>query len=190
MERLLVLLGSVLFVAFCRELDVCKENNCPHFTVVFQTEDYEERNYDATDWMSTKIENDNVLAAHSKLMDYRKRQKEKGFNLAPDTWPVLVTNSSDGTLYMSWFLSPGTIKPENNDPEVKLESRPAGTLYVRVFRVKPSPEEVKKTKELLQEALEKSGKDFDHNSFNCAAFQSYYALTQHNEIWIQASKHD
>ncbi|XP_074531638.1 uncharacterized protein LOC141794909 isoform X2 [Halichoeres trimaculatus] len=189
MERLLVLLGSLLLASFCKGQILCKENNCPHFTLMDKTEDYEERYYEATDWISTRIENNDPWAAHSRLKDYTKRQEERGFKLAVDAWPVLITERPDGR-YMSWFLPPGTIKPENNDPYVKLESRPAGIIYVRIFGGTPSLETAEQNIELLQMALKKAMKDFDHNSYSGASFEPYLYSTHHNEVLIQAAKHD
>ncbi|XP_074531639.1 uncharacterized protein LOC141794909 isoform X3 [Halichoeres trimaculatus] len=151
--------------------------------------DYEERYYEATDWISTRIENNDPWAAHSRLKDYTKRQEERGFKLAVDAWPVLITERPDGR-YMSWFLPPGTIKPENNDPYVKLESRPAGIIYVRIFGGTPSLETAEQNIELLQMALKKAMKDFDHNSYSGASFEPYLYSTHHNEVLIQAAKHD
>ncbi|XP_034537039.1 heme-binding protein soul2 isoform X2 [Notolabrus celidotus] len=168
-----------------RGQSLCHENNCPHYKLVDKTDDYEERYYEATDWISTRIEDDGLWAAHLKLKDYCSRQKDQGYELSVDTWPMLITDRPDGR-YMSWFVSPGTREPENNDPYVTLERKPAGTIYVKVFSGRPSLEASEDNKGSLREALKKVMKDFDHSTSTGAAFEPILYFNHHNEVWIQA----
>ena len=56
------------------------------------------------------------------------------YEISIDTWPTLitVTEGEDGRgISLSWFVPPGTIKPESTDPLVILQSRREATVYVR-----------------------------------------------------------
>ncbi|CAJ1066997.1 heme-binding protein soul2 isoform X1 [Xyrichtys novacula] len=189
MEQLLVLLGSFLLVSLCRGQVLCHEQNCPHFKPVSKTDDYEERLYEATDWITTKVENNDLWAANVRLGDYCKRQKAAGYNFAVDAWPVLITERPDGH-YLSWYVPPGMKKPEDTDEHVKLDTRPAGTVYVKVFDGEPSMEKGKEIKVGLQKALDKALKDYDPSSSAGAGFEPFIYPTHHNEVWIQAADHN
>ncbi|XP_065815588.1 heme-binding protein 2-like [Labrus bergylta] len=186
MEQPLVLLGSLLLVSFCSGHDFCRENNCPNFTSVEKTNDYEERLYEATDWITTEVEHNNLFAAHLKLKDYCQRQKEAGYTLPVDTWPVLITENTNGN-YLSWFVPSGTRKPETPDALVTLQTRPAGTVYVRLFGGTPSLEKGEENKASLRKALDEAGKEYDHNSYSGAGYEPFLNPIHHNEIWINAA---
>ncbi|KAM6997069.1 heme-binding protein 2-like [Tautogolabrus adspersus] len=186
MEQPLVLLVSLLLVSFCSGQEFCHEKNCPHVTSVEKNNDYEERLYEATDWITTKVENNDLWAAHLKLKDYCQRQKEAGFKFPVDSWPVLITEDPNGR-NLSWFVPPGTRKPENPDALVTLQTRPAGTVYVRVFGGTPSVEKGEENKELLRKALDDAKKDYDHNSCSGAGYEPFLYPVHHNEIWINAA---
>ncbi|XP_071337697.1 heme-binding protein soul2 [Trachinotus anak] len=196
MEQLLSVLVVLVLVSFCRGWeapDFCHQQQCPQYQVVGSHQGFEERLYVATDWISTKVEsteNSAVMAAHSRLKDYCQRQKAAGNEISTDTWPALITVSGgeDGLdLSMSWFLPPGTMKPENTDPSVTIQSRPEATIYVRVFGGTPSISIGQDNAKMLREALDRAGKTFDHHTYIGAGYDPYLSVTHHNEIWIYAA---
>ncbi|XP_042289699.1 heme-binding protein soul2 [Thunnus maccoyii] len=198
MEQPLFVLVALFLVSSCKGQswtapDFCHQQKCPQFTVVEANQDFEERLYVATDWITTKIESSDdrdVMAAHSRLKDYCQKQQKAGYEISADTWPGLITvkEGEDGSaLTMSWFVPPGTTKPENTDELVTLQSRPEATVYVRVFGGFPSITKGQDNAKFLRDALAKAGKTFDPNTYSGAGYDSYFSLTHHNEIWISAA---
>merc|ERR1739838_65842 len=196
MVQLLVLVALVL-VSFCKGHNwtapgFCHEKECPQFTVVETNLEFEERLYVATEWITTRAESDapsDVVAAYSRLKNYCQKQKEDGYDIPADTWPVLITiteGENSRNVSMSWFVPPGTTKPGNTDELVTLQSRPAATVYVRVFSGFPSSWKGQHKAENLREALTKAGRSFDPQTYAGAAYESYFSLSHHNEAWIFA----
>ncbi|KAM7408135.1 hypothetical protein PAMA_002017 [Pampus argenteus] len=112
-----------------------------------------------------------------------------GYEIPVDTWPGLmsVTQGEDGSaLSMSWFVPPGTPKPENTDELVTLQSIPEATVYVWTFSGTPSIEKGHNNAKMLREALAKAGRTFDPHTYAGAGYESYFSLTHHNEIRIYA----
>ncbi|XP_047459918.1 heme-binding protein soul2 [Mugil cephalus] len=174
--------------------DFCHGHQCPQYSVVETRQDFEERSYVATDWITTKVDGTgtgDVIAANSKLKDYCQRQKDAGYEISVDTSPTLITvtkgEGDDVDFTMSWFVPPGTRKPEIPDPFVSWESKPEATVYVRVFGGTPSLESGEENAKLLREALDKAGKSLDGHAYSGASYDSYFSLTHHNEIWIYAA---
>lgn len=196
MEQSVSVLVVLAMVWPCRSWgapDFCHQKQCPEYQLVASHEGFEERLYVATDWITTKIDSSadsDVMAANSRLKDYCKRQKDAGYDIPTDTWPALITatQGEDGlSLSMSWFLPPGVTKPENNDPSVTVESRPAATIYVRTFGGTPSLSSGQNNAALLRQALNQAGMTFDPNTYIGAGYDSFFSLTHHNEIWIYAA---
>ncbi|XP_070772140.1 heme-binding protein soul2 [Enoplosus armatus] len=189
MERPLFLL--VVLASSCRGLDwihpdFCHRLECPQYKVVGTNQDFEERLYVATEWITTKVESTSsadLMAAHLRLKDYCRRQNDAG-RAIPDSWPVLVTVTDGRDLSLSWFVAPNTMKAENADPSVTLQSRPEATVYVRVFNSAPSIESGEENAKTLQEALVKAGKTFDPDTYSAAGYDHILSFTHHNEIWI------
>ncbi|XP_035770903.1 uncharacterized protein LOC118455581 [Neolamprologus brichardi] len=136
MAQVMFALFALFLVSVCTGQDFCA-GKCPHYKVLETYPDFEVRLYDASTWITTKIDSSrssDVLAANSRLKDYAKKQTEAGFEISSDTWPALVKvtdGKGDPEFSLSWFIPPGTTKPENSDPLVQLESKPEATLYVR-----------------------------------------------------------
>ncbi|CAK6975999.1 heme-binding protein 2-like [Scomber scombrus] len=197
MEKTLLVLVALVLVSSCKGQEwtppgFCHQKKCPEFKVVETKQDFEERLYVATEWITTKVESSqtsDVMAAYSRLKNYCQKQKKAGYKIPKDTWPALisVTEGKNGSaVSMSWFVPPGTKTPENTDESVTLQSRPETTVYVRVFGGTPSIESGQENAKLLREALAKAGKTFDPNTYSGAGYDNYISLTHHNEIWIFA----
>ncbi|XP_070697253.1 heme-binding protein soul2 [Pempheris klunzingeri] len=191
MEQPLLLLLPLVLLSFCSGQDwtppdFCHQKKCPQYTLIEQHQDFEERHYVASDWITTKIESttsSSLMSARSRLKEYCERQRDAGHEISDDTWPVLITNRGDQHLSLSWFVPPGTTKPENTD-EVTLTSKPEGTVYVKVFDGIPSIESGQENMEKLWIAL---GKDCtDPPTYSAVYYDTYFSLYHHNEIWIYA----
>ncbi len=63
----------------------------------------------------------------------------------------------------------------------------ASTSYKRIFSDTPSIKNGQDNAKLLREALVKAGKTFDHHTYDGVGYDSFFSLTHHNEIWIQAA---
>ncbi|XP_038554738.1 heme-binding protein 2-like [Micropterus salmoides] len=194
MAQPLFMLVSFVLVSFCggqdwTAPDFCHQQQCPQYSVVETNQDFETRLYVSTEWITTKLESDKVadfMAACSRLTDYCKRQSDAGYKIPVDTWPVLITITDNATqdLSVSWFVPPNTTKPENTDPSVTWQSRPEGTVYVRVFDGPPSIKDGQENARMLREALVQAGKTFNPNTCSGAGYDPIFSVTHHNEIWI------
>ncbi|TKS85203.1 hypothetical protein D9C73_020140 [Collichthys lucidus] len=151
--------------------------------------DFEKRMYVATEWITTKIEGtggSDVINANSKLKDYIKRQKDAGYTIPDDTWPVLITVTPSQDFSLSWFVPPGTEMPKNTDTLVTLQSKPEATVYVRVFSGTPSIQTGKDNANVLWNAMDKNCTDLP--TYTGAGYDSYFSFQHHNEIWIYADE--
>jgi len=59
--------------------------------------------------------------------------------------------------------------------------------FFRSFGGSPSLNSGQENAKVLREALIKAGKTFDPHTSIGAAYDSYFSLTHHNEIWIYAA---
>ncbi|XP_061601083.1 heme-binding protein soul2 [Cololabis saira] len=191
MEQLLFVLVALVLVSFSSGQDFCHQKKCPSYQVEETNKDFEVRLYAATDWITTKVDGKaatEVVAASQRLKNFCERQKEAGQEIQ-DAWPALLTVTGDEDnpdVSMSWFVHPG-LKPEILDTSVTLQHRDATTVYVRSFGGMPSIESGRENAKILREALAEAGKAYNSNSFVGAAYDSYFSLTHHNEIWIYAA---
>uniref|UniRef100_I3KQF0 Heme-binding protein soul2 n=1 Tax=Oreochromis niloticus TaxID=8128 RepID=I3KQF0_ORENI len=189
MAQIMFALFALFLVSVCTGQDFCV-GKCPHYKVL---EDFEVRLYDASTWITTKVDSSqasDVLAANSQLKDYAKKQTEAGFEIPTDSWPALIKvkdGKGDPEFSLSWFVPPATKTPEDSDPLVQLESKPEATVYVRVFGGTPSIQSGQENATKLREALITAGKNFDHDIYSGAAYESYFSPAHHNEIWIYAA---
>uniref|UniRef100_A0A3Q3LWX4 Heme-binding protein soul2 n=1 Tax=Mastacembelus armatus TaxID=205130 RepID=A0A3Q3LWX4_9TELE len=195
MEQSLSVFVVLVLAVFCKEQDwetpdFCQGKQCPKYKLVDKIQNFEERLIVATDWITTKIvspTSDDMLAAHNKLKDYCQKQREAGYEIPDNTWPALITvteGDSGLNLSLSWFLPPDTRKPAYNDPAVTLQTIPESTFYVRVYGGTPSIESAQDNVEVLREDLVKDGKTFTSKMYMVALYDSFFALSHHNEVLI------
>uniref|UniRef100_A0A3B5ACD3 Heme-binding protein soul2 n=1 Tax=Stegastes partitus TaxID=144197 RepID=A0A3B5ACD3_9TELE len=189
MEQPLVTLVALVLVAFCKggtsTVDFCLNKSCPESKLLDKNEDFEVRWYAASEWITTKIDGDGTVAA----MAANSRLQKSGYAFLSKSWPVLVTytEGEDGLCWtLSWFVPKNTTKPENHDPSVTLQTKPAATVYVRLFSGTPSLAWGQENAKILQDALKKAEKTFNSSTYSGAAYDSYWSLHHHNEIWIPA----
>ncbi|XP_061766967.1 heme-binding protein soul2 isoform X2 [Nerophis ophidion] len=153
--------------------------------------DFETRLYSDTLWITTKIASrtlHGLIAANSRLNHFCETQKQAGYT-TPDTWPVLITVTKDEDEendFMSFFVPNNTAMAEISVPCVKLQTRPGGTVYVRIFHTIPNLTSGRTNREKLREDLTRAGKHFDANTYSAAAYTTYWALSHYSEIWMSA----
>ncbi|XP_061913718.1 heme-binding protein soul2 [Entelurus aequoreus] len=187
------LLGFVL-VSLCKGQTAqtfCQEKTCPEFTLLESNQDFETRLYSDTLWITTKVASrtlPELAAASSRLKNFCETHKQAGYTTT-DAWPVLITvikDEDEENDFMSWFVPNNTPMAEISDPYVKLQTRPGGTVYVRVFHTLPNLTNGQTNREKLREDLTRAGKHFDANTYSGAAYTTYWALSHYSEIWMSA----
>uniref|UniRef100_A0A667XR13 Heme-binding protein soul2 n=1 Tax=Myripristis murdjan TaxID=586833 RepID=A0A667XR13_9TELE len=162
--------------------------------VISVVQDFEERVYSATRWITAKVpsaEAGAVKAGMYKLYNYGKGENEAGSDVPMNTWPALVTvtegeDGSDGEVSVSWFVSADTELPKATDPSVSEELRPAATVYVRTFGGSPSRAHGQENVKQLREALVHAGKSFEPHRYSGVIYEAPWSFVHHNEIWIYA----
>ncbi|XP_077437445.1 uncharacterized protein LOC144061154 [Vanacampus margaritifer] len=186
---LFVLVLAFLCKAHSKSIeDFCTtEKPCPPYELISANADFETRMYEETCWITTQIQQLNflgVLAAYNKLENFHNRQKAQG-NPMFDTLPGIIT-VVDGSNHanMSWFVPNGIQFADISDPHVVLQTRPSGTVYVRISRELPSLEAGKQNAGRLRQHLTEAGKSFVDNQFSGAGYASYWAPEHYNEVWI------
>ncbi|XP_034465391.1 uncharacterized protein LOC117775920 [Hippoglossus hippoglossus] len=192
MERPLSVLVALVLVSFCEggnTPESCLGKPCPEYQLVNKTQDFEERLYVATSWITTTVKTNNglgVMAANSKLKNYCKKHNHASQDvpIRVDTWPALLTINQEGSL--SWFIPPGPM-PNITDESIRLETRPEATVYVRVFARAQDLKTGRDTAKELRDALTKAGKTYDLHTFSGAAYGNYLSSDYHNEVWIYAA---
>uniref|UniRef100_M3ZTX9 Heme-binding protein soul2 n=1 Tax=Xiphophorus maculatus TaxID=8083 RepID=M3ZTX9_XIPMA len=191
MEKLLLTLVTLVLVPSCSsQSSSCSNYPCPKYQVVETNEDFEERRYVDTDWITTKLssrDSSAFMAASKTLRAFCNKQKEAGHEVL-DGWPILIT-STDGetpSTSLSWFLAPGS-NPEITDTLVTPEHKAATTIYVRSYSGTPSRTTAEENKKILSEALTKAGKKFVSDIYIGAHYESFFALSHHNEVWMYSA---
>ncbi|XP_054654995.1 heme-binding protein 2-like [Dunckerocampus dactyliophorus] len=188
MERSVFVLLVLVLISLCKGLTTpyfCPIKPCPEFVLLETNHGFETRLYNDMLWITTKIESDDVMAAHSKLKDFCERQRLAGYTI-PDAWPVLITVIDDDMSWLSWFVPNGTAVASISDPYVTQETRPGGTVYVRKFSGYPSRDSGLQNAKKLCEDLTKAQKKFNANTFYGAGYEPIWSVIHHNEIWISA----
>ncbi|XP_058507949.1 heme-binding protein 2-like [Solea solea] len=168
--------------------EFCLGKQCPVFKTVNSQPLFEERQYEATDWISTRAEarsREAFLRARSTLDSYCT--EHANVKVATDTWPVLAiaTGEEDsGEQFLCWFIDPDQTIPENTPPQIPVRHVPTSTVYVRTFNGLPSLENFEKNAAELRKALRNAGRAFDEQTYGVAAYGFLTNLKQ--EIWIWA----
>ncbi|KAM4730159.1 uncharacterized protein FYW61_010478 [Anableps anableps] len=191
MEKLLFTLVTLVLASSCScRPSSCNVYPCPHYEVIETNEDFEERRYFDSDWVTIKMNNrdtNSLLIAMETLHTFSEKQKEAGRKYY-DGWPVLITivDGDVPSTSLSCFLAPNP-EAEITDSSVTLEHKAPTTVYVRTYSGEPSPTTAEENKKTLSEALVKAGKKFNPNISVGAFYESYFSLTHHNEIWIYSA---
>ncbi|XP_038816810.1 heme-binding protein soul2 [Salvelinus namaycush] len=194
---------SVLAVVFLRGAHgwdappFCHSYDCPEFTVVNKYEDFEERAYQVSRWItvdSLGVSDHDVKAGFTKLWDYTQWDNQAGEHVNTHTWPALIstTEVEDGGekhASLSFYVAPeDTVLPTPNDASIRNETMPACTIYVRTFSGFLSEYNFQENLKKLRDALTQAGKAFDSHRFIAAGYEGPWTLIgRHNEVWIHAA---
>ncbi|KAM4730160.1 heme-binding protein 2-like [Anableps anableps] len=191
MEKLLFTLVTLVLASSCScRPSSCNVYPCPHYEVIETNEDFEERRYIDSDWVTTKMKNrdaNSLMIGIKTLKAFGEKQKEAGRKYY-DGWPALITivEGDVPSTSLSWFLAPNP-EAEITDSSITLEHKAPTTVYVRTYSGTPDPTTAEENKKILSEALVKAGKNFNPNISAGAHYESYFSLTHNNEIWIYSA---
>ncbi|KAK5853606.1 hypothetical protein PBY51_014746 [Eleginops maclovinus] len=183
-----LLLTLLVLVPFCggqewKAPEYCRGSPCPQFTVVEKQQDFEERLYVASTWITTNIPNPQA----TDLLSANARLKSAVGHI--DSWPVQISITNGEDYSLSWFIPPAMNITKITDPSVQLENRPEVNVYVRVFGGTPSIESGKENAEKLCDSLRKAGKTCSGTEkFVGNAYESYFSITHHDEVWIDKTQ--
>ncbi|XP_026870597.2 heme-binding protein soul2 [Electrophorus electricus] len=190
----LFLLWAFLALGRCWEPPVfCGTYECPVYTLKNEYEDFVERFYNATRWITADIagtHDDDIKNGFWKVYNFMNGENKEGVTIAM-TRPVVVSmleGGENGNQTSVWiFIPPETVLPEPNDESIKHKVLPSGTFYVRVFSGQASYKDVMENRKILKEALLDAGKQFDDMSYMAAAYDAPWIFwKRHNEVLIPA----
>ncbi|XP_036403257.1 heme-binding protein soul2 [Megalops cyprinoides] len=173
----------------------CHGYECPPYTVVHQYENFEERLYNATRWMSTEVEDSTYTPLYNgfmRLYSYTDGANEAGQQLAL-TRPVAVTvlDSDSGEtkqVSIALYIGPYTDPPKPTDASIKDVSVLAGTVYVRQFSGVAHEADWLENLASLKSDLRLEGKQYNSQKYVAAGYDPPWTLiNRHNEVWIPAA---
>jgi len=168
----------------------------PEYTVLEKNEEYEVREYKASNWVTTA---ENTMEPDSKnnsmfwkLFKYIDKGNETKEKIAM-TCPVLIKvkpgagPACESDFTMSFFLPPREEPyPKPADEAVYHSELPAMKVYIRSFSGFASTSTKVKEAEALSKALPESV-EYDKESWTYAGYDSPFKLmNRHNEIWFIA----
>ncbi|XP_071502497.1 heme-binding protein 2-like [Diadema antillarum] len=205
MARLLasVVLLVVLSVNLCHAIKLkapapCKGLECPRYTVINDGEGYEERQYEASMWVSTEIMSMNYESAVSegfdKLFHYidgHNDRKEKVEMTAPVATRVIPGQgpACESNFTIHFFVPFGVQSnpPQPSDPSVFFTNYPASRAYVKSFGGFASQNDWISAASELADALDAS-QTYDSSYYFTAGYDSPFTFfNRHNEVWFIAN---
>ncbi|XP_076444048.1 heme-binding protein 2-like [Babylonia areolata] len=180
--------------AFCHGLD------CPLFTVVTSTADYELRRYEATKWVATQTEAATFDAVRSDMFHalFRYIDGNNADNVKiPMTAPVVTTMAHGqgpncASNFTMHFMLPhdqwqAPVTP--SDPRVSIVTLPAMEIYVKSFPGWATDEDKTQKVMELYKALSsdtKTASSVETHYYYTAGYDGPYQFAnRHNEVWIQ-----
>ncbi|XP_053567973.1 heme-binding protein 2 [Bombina bombina] len=174
--------------------DFCGKNECPKYQVAKQYNTFELRVYEATNWVSTDMEEDFLgygkVKSFRHLFGYISGKNSQGIKI-PMTVPVNIyiplKRPSPTNATMSFFLPPSLSPPAPTDPDVYLQSVPEKSVYVKSFTGYAFQNDYLKKAKALSEELVALGLSFDDSSYTSAGYNDPFTLfKRHNEVWLTA----
>ncbi|XP_073484091.1 heme-binding protein 2-like [Aquarana catesbeiana] len=174
---------------FCGQLD------CPIYRLVKQYDKFEHRDYEATRWVRTPLENDffglGMVKSFRRLYKYitGSNAEEMKINM---TVPVVIYKPRNqppaGNSTMSFFV-PHEVQdpPQPTDPDVYLSDSPAKSVYVRSFGGYALDSAYSKEAEVLAEELRALGLEFNDSFYLRSGYNDPFTVyDRHNEVWFVA----
>ncbi|KAM4770894.1 heme-binding protein 2-like [Rhinophrynus dorsalis] len=172
----------------------CRTNECPKYRVVQQYDSFEQRAYEATNWVTTPLELDffniGMVTSFRRLFDYISGKNSQGIKIKM-TVPVLIyipSKDSAANATMSFFVPSALVNPPTPlNPAVYLQSFPPKSFYVKSFSGYAFNYDYEKKAKALAEELVALGKPFDHSYHSNAGYNDPFTfLNRHNEVWYAA----
>lgn len=178
--------------------DHCHSLECPRYTLLNKTENYEVRKYESFKWATA--------SSHSQTLDYKQaskdnfmklfryisganEQKQKVEMTAPVLIHIPVTQgpfcAPDFTMhfFVPYKFQSNPPKPLNNSDKVSIMELPEMTVFVASFGGWMDQEKIQMNGLLLGKALQEDGIAFDDSQMFTAGYDSPFRLIgRHNEI--------
>lgn len=174
----------------------CKKLDCPEYQVVSSTEDYEERIYSTSNWVSTNLTgldyNTAQYTMFMKLFKYISGANEKKIKI---DMTVPVTNriipgqgpACESDFIMSFFISSSVAEaPKPSSDDVYLNTKDEMHVFVGQFGGYAMTYDTwRKQAQKLGAALDKAGLSYEQDFYYTAGYDSPYTLfNRHNEVWF------
>ncbi|XP_066267359.1 heme-binding protein 2-like [Branchiostoma lanceolatum] len=175
----------------------CHGQDCPRYSVVTSTADYEERLYEPAKWTSVTISGSEYSSAVSegfrKLFQYISGANEDQAKI-PMTVPVLnkVTpgQGSSMDVTVSFFVpyADQTSPPEPSDPDVFTNTLPQMTAFVRHFSGFARDNDWVENAAALAKSLDNATISYHKDFYYTAGYDGPFTPTnRHNEVWFLKS---
>lgn len=177
----------------------CRGDDCPKYTVINKTKDYELRNYEASKWVGTLIASMNWTSAldegYSMLYKYRMRGNRDKVEIPMATPVATKIEPGQGPACTSnftiLFFVPYAFQkniPVPNDPKVTIVELPSVKAYVRSFSGDETELRLQESASDLVVALEDDKSKFNRDVYFTAEYDSPERKTdRHNEVWFLAA---
>lgn len=176
----------------------CKGLECPTFTTVHTTEEYEERQYDLSHWVSTEVMGMNYEAAVSEgfdrlfnYIDGHNANKQKIAMTAPVATRVIPGQgpACETNFTVSFFIPAEhqANPPAPSDDKVFFSQIPAHRSYVKSFGGFASQDDwINAAAELANTLNDPSL--YDGSYYYTAGYDSPFTFfNRHNEVWFVAN---
>ncbi|XP_072533083.1 heme-binding protein soul2 [Salminus brasiliensis] len=169
----------------------CHGHECPEYSVVKTYDNFEERLYKSSRWITKDIasaQKGDVTDGFWKLYNFLQGENDEK-RVVPTTRPGLVSvNEATSKVSVAFYIAPDTVLPKPNDETIREENRPSGTIYIRVFGGVASESDAVENRAKLTDDLKAAGKLFDDTRYEGAGYDSPWNLiNRHNEVWIYAA---
>ncbi|XP_019644081.1 PREDICTED: heme-binding protein 2-like [Branchiostoma belcheri] len=172
----------------------CHGQDCPRYSVVTSTADYEERLYEPAKWTSASISGSEyssaVSAGFGKLFQYISGNNKDQAKI-PMTVPVLTKvkpgqgSSTDFTVSFFVPFADQTSPPEPSDPTVFTNPLPQMTAYVRYFSGYAHDGDWANNAAALAQSLDNATVSYHKDFYYTAGYNSPFQPTdRHNEVWF------
>jgi len=189
-----ILRDEVVAPAPSRYDDHCNGIECPKYTVIKTTDEYELRQYPSFKWAAAVQEGLDYSAAtrknFRKLFSYISGANEQNVKI-PMTAPVLthiqVTQgpfcAANFTMYFFVPYESQVNTPKPNKDKVFVVTMPPMTVYVKSFGGYMSVEDIQENSQQLAKDLQKAGESFDETQLFSAGYDSpFKPIFRHNEV--------
>eukprot|EP01121_Diplochlamys_sp_Union-15-3_P007494 TRINITY_DN1909_c0_g1_i2.p1 TRINITY_DN1909_c0_g1~~TRINITY_DN1909_c0_g1_i2.p1 ORF type:complete len:200 (+),score=32.62 TRINITY_DN1909_c0_g1_i2:83-682(+) len=174
---------------FCHQID------CPVYTSISNTTNYEIRQYDAAKWTSTDLPDMTYEEAAEdgffRLFDYisGKNQGNVDINMTAPVRFVAKQDKSKENFTVSFYLPyawQDKVPPKPTDPTVYTESNDAAKYAVTGFSGWATNEDIDAEVKKLRSYLDSDKVEYNKDFYIFAGYDAPYRIfDRHNEVWLQ-----